>query len=112
MQRVGLYPGTFDPITLGHLDIIQRATKLVDRLTCLTTPGAAIAAVVTEAGIAIHPSRSTLATAAKRAGLPLKSLQDLRQLAGPPSQPGRGQGRIIAECEAPTGDIIDTIRTA
>jgi citrate lyase subunit alpha/citrate CoA-transferase len=86
--------------------------KLVDRLTCLTTPGAAIAAVVTEAGIAIHPSRSTLATAAKRAGLPLKSLQDLRQLAGPPSQPGRGQGRIIAECEAPTGDIIDTIRTA
>ena len=32
MQRVGLYPGTFDPITLGHLDIIQRATKLVDRL--------------------------------------------------------------------------------
>ncbi|MEO0818229.1 MAG: pantetheine-phosphate adenylyltransferase [Pseudomonadota bacterium] len=32
MHRVGLYPGTFDPITLGHLDIIQRATKLVDRL--------------------------------------------------------------------------------
>ncbi|MEM9739841.1 MAG: pantetheine-phosphate adenylyltransferase [Pseudomonadota bacterium] len=32
MNRVGLYPGTFDPITLGHLDIIQRATKLVDRL--------------------------------------------------------------------------------
>ncbi|MEO0465212.1 MAG: pantetheine-phosphate adenylyltransferase [Pseudomonadota bacterium] len=32
MQRVGLYPGTFDPITLGHLDIIQRATKLVDKL--------------------------------------------------------------------------------
>ena len=32
MERVGLYPGTFDPITLGHLDIIQRATKLVDRL--------------------------------------------------------------------------------
>ena len=32
MERVGLYPGTFDPITLGHLDIIQRASKLVDRL--------------------------------------------------------------------------------
>ncbi|MEL6663444.1 MAG: pantetheine-phosphate adenylyltransferase [Pseudomonadota bacterium] len=32
MHRVGLYPGTFDPMTLGHLDIIQRATKLVDRL--------------------------------------------------------------------------------
>ena len=29
---IGLYPGTFDPITLGHLDIMQRAVKLVDRL--------------------------------------------------------------------------------
>lgn len=31
-ERVGLYPGTFDPITNGHLDIISRAAKLVDRL--------------------------------------------------------------------------------
>ncbi len=30
--RIGLYPGTFDPITNGHLDIIQRATHLVDHL--------------------------------------------------------------------------------
>lgn len=32
MERVGLYPGTFDPVTLGHLDIIGRGMKLVDRL--------------------------------------------------------------------------------
>ena len=31
-MRVGLYPGTFDPITNGHLDIISRAVKLVDKL--------------------------------------------------------------------------------
>ena len=31
-MRVGLYPGTFDPITLGHLDIIRRAAALVDKL--------------------------------------------------------------------------------
>ncbi len=31
-MRIGLYPGTFDPITLGHTDIIQRAMQLVDRL--------------------------------------------------------------------------------
>ncbi len=31
-QRVGIYPGTFDPVTLGHMDIIRRATSLVDRL--------------------------------------------------------------------------------
>jgi pantetheine-phosphate adenylyltransferase len=31
-QRVGLYPGTFDPPTLGHLDVVKRALKLVDHL--------------------------------------------------------------------------------
>jgi pantetheine-phosphate adenylyltransferase len=31
-MRIGLYPGTFAPVTLGHLDIIQRAAVLVDRL--------------------------------------------------------------------------------
>ncbi|MFT3973544.1 MAG: pantetheine-phosphate adenylyltransferase [Amaricoccus sp.] len=31
-MRIGLYPGTFDPLTLGHLDIIRRACSLVDRL--------------------------------------------------------------------------------
>jgi pantetheine-phosphate adenylyltransferase len=32
MIRTGVYPGTFDPITNGHIDIIERAVKLVDRL--------------------------------------------------------------------------------
>ena len=32
MQRIALYPGTFDPVTNGHFDIVQRAVKLVDKL--------------------------------------------------------------------------------
>lgn len=32
MNRIGVYPGTFDPITLGHMDIIRRGAKLVDQL--------------------------------------------------------------------------------
>ncbi len=32
MKRIGLYPGTFDPVTLGHMDVIARARKLVDHL--------------------------------------------------------------------------------
>lgn len=40
-DRVGMYPGTFDPITNGHLDIIQRASRVVDRM---------IVAVATNAG--------------------------------------------------------------
>ncbi len=31
-MRIGLYPGTFDPVTHGHIDIIRRACRLVDRL--------------------------------------------------------------------------------
>jgi pantetheine-phosphate adenylyltransferase len=31
-QRIGVYPGTFDPVTLGHLEIIYRAVKVVDKL--------------------------------------------------------------------------------
>ena len=32
VERVGIYPGTFDPVTNGHMDIIARATRVVDRL--------------------------------------------------------------------------------
>jgi pantetheine-phosphate adenylyltransferase len=42
-ERIGLYPGTFDPVTLGHLDIVKRAVKLVDRLVI---------------GVANNPSKS------------------------------------------------------
>ena len=31
-HRIGLYPGTFDPVTLGHLDVIRRSLRLVDEL--------------------------------------------------------------------------------
>ncbi len=40
-QRIGVYPGTFDPITLGHMDIIRRGAKLVDKLVIGVTTNAA-----------------------------------------------------------------------
>jgi pantetheine-phosphate adenylyltransferase len=43
--RIGVYPGTFDPITLGHMDIIRRGSRLVDRLII---------------GVATNPSKSPL----------------------------------------------------
>lgn len=45
MERIGLYPGTFDPITNGHLDIIRRSLKLVDHLVV---------------GIGVHATKSPL----------------------------------------------------
>jgi pantetheine-phosphate adenylyltransferase len=40
-KRIGIYPGTFDPITLGHVDIIRRGVKLVDELVIGVTTNAA-----------------------------------------------------------------------
>ncbi|TZG25065.1 pantetheine-phosphate adenylyltransferase [Sphingomonas montanisoli] len=39
-MRIGVYPGTFDPVTLGHMDIINRGAKLVDRLVVGVTTNA------------------------------------------------------------------------
>ena len=36
MSRIAIYPGTFDPITLGHVDIIKKSLKIVDRLIVAT----------------------------------------------------------------------------
>ncbi len=53
-NRVALYPGTFDPLTLGHLDIVERAVKLVDHLVI---------------GVATNPSKSPLFTLKERTAM-------------------------------------------
>ena len=51
VKRIGLYPGTFDPVTLGHMDIIRRGSKLVDKLVI---------------GVTTNPSKSPLFTLDER----------------------------------------------
>jgi pantetheine-phosphate adenylyltransferase len=48
-RRVGIYPGTFDPITLGHADIIRRAAKLFDHLIIGVTTNIAKAPMFSDA---------------------------------------------------------------
>ena len=36
-MTIGIYPGTFDPITLGHIDVINKSLKIVDKLIIATT---------------------------------------------------------------------------
>ena len=50
-MRTGVYPGTFDPMTLGHMDIIRRAAHLVDRLVI---------------GVTTNPSKSPMFTLDER----------------------------------------------
>ncbi|MBC6438758.1 MAG: pantetheine-phosphate adenylyltransferase [Rhodobacteraceae bacterium] len=86
-MRIGLYPGTFDPITLGHIDIIRRACRLVDRLVigvainhgkgplfsidqrvAMVEAECARLAKATDTGIVVHPFENLLIDCARDVG--------------------------------------------
>ena len=66
-MRIGLYPGTFDPITLGHIDIIRRASLLVDRLVI---------------GVAINRDKAPLFSLEERVEMLEKDCADLSEQTG------------------------------
>src|SRR5918993_1701652 len=61
-ERVGVYPGTFDPITLGHLDIIRRGAHLVDRLVI---------------GVTTNPSKEPMFSVAERIAMVRREVADI-----------------------------------
>ena len=61
-ERVGVYPGTFDPITLGHLDIIRRGAHLVDRLVI---------------GITTNPAKSPMFSVEQRLAMVRREVADI-----------------------------------
>lgn len=61
-MRVGVYPGTFDPVTLGHMDIIQRGTRLVDKLVI---------------GVTTNPSKSPMFSLEERLEMVRRETADL-----------------------------------
>lgn len=60
--RTGVYPGTFDPITLGHMDIIRRGAKLVDRLVI---------------GVTTNPSKSPMFTLDERMAAVRREVEEI-----------------------------------
>ena len=75
MIRVGLYPGTFDPIHNGHIDLIGRAVKLVDKLFL---------------GIAINAGKGPLFTLEERVAIAEEAVAPLRDRAEIVVQPFEG----------------------
>ena len=61
-MKVAVYPGTFDPITLGHLDIIRRGAHLVDRLVI---------------GVTTNPSKEPMFTTAERLTMVRREVQGI-----------------------------------
>ena len=60
--RIGVYPGTFDPLTLGHLDIIRRGAHLVDRLVI---------------GVTTNPSKSPMFSVTERMAMVSREIADM-----------------------------------
>ncbi len=60
--RIGVYPGTFDPVTHGHMDIIRRGAKLVDRLVV---------------GVTTNPSKSPMFSIAERLAMVKRECADI-----------------------------------
>jgi pantetheine-phosphate adenylyltransferase len=67
MPRIGFYSGTFDPVTLGHADVIRRAARLVDRLVI---------------GIGVHPAKAPLFTPEERVGMLIAETREAGKAAG------------------------------
>ena len=61
-MRIGVYPGTFDPITLGHMDIIKRGMRLVDKLVI---------------GVTTNPSKSPMFSDEERIDMVRRETADL-----------------------------------
>lgn len=61
-MKVAVYPGTFDPITLGHLDIIRRGVHLVDKLVI---------------GVTTNPSKEPMFTVEERLGMVRREIADI-----------------------------------
>ncbi|MCY7270649.1 MAG: pantetheine-phosphate adenylyltransferase [Sphingomonas bacterium] len=62
INRIGVYPGTFDPLTLGHLDIIRRGAHLVDRLVV---------------GVTTNPSKEPMFSVAERLVMVRRELAEI-----------------------------------
>lgn len=61
-MRIGVYPGTFDPVTRGHMDIIRRGAKLVDRLVI---------------GVTTNPSKSPMFSIEERLTMVMRETADI-----------------------------------
>lgn len=66
-MRIGLYPGTFDPLTLGHVDIIRRSCALVDKLVI---------------GVAINRDKAPLFSLQERVGMIVDEAKTLSAQSG------------------------------
>lgn len=93
--------------------IRARLPLIVDEVLCKSTPGETIDVVVTQRGIAVNPRQKELKEKLKKAGLPVKDIEELKQIAediaGTPKKVEMGD-RVVANVLYRDGTLLDTIK--
>lgn len=92
----------------------DRIPVIVDEVTTLVGPGELIDVIITERGIAINPKRQDLIEATKNSGLPIRTIEELKEEAeritgGKPAKPKLGE-EIVAAIKWVDGTVIDAVR--
>ena len=111
----------------GHTDVAEcakltiivaplsraRMPVVVDKVVCVSTPGSSVDMLVTQYGITVNPVHKGLAEKMEDAGLPLKTMEELVELAykinGIPSLSERNKGRVVAQVLNRDGSLLDEI---
>jgi citrate lyase subunit alpha/citrate CoA-transferase len=93
----------------------DRIPVIVDEVTTLCGPGELIDVVVTERGLAVNPRRADLAAAAKKAGLPLRPIEEIQAeveeiVGGKPDRPDLSQEPVVGIVKWVDGTVLDAIR--
>ncbi len=94
--------------------IRARLPLIVDEVLCKSTPGETVDVIVTQRGIAVNPKRTELKELLVKAGLPVKEIKELKEIAeaitGVPQQV-KPEGRVVAKVLYRDGVEIDTIKS-
>jgi pantetheine-phosphate adenylyltransferase len=91
MKRIGLYPGTFDPLTNGHMDIIRRGLKIVDHLVI---------------GVAINRNKGPLFSLEERVEMVVSETKPLADASGSDISVQPFEGLLMHFAEEVNADVI------
>lgn len=111
----------------GHTDVAEcarismiaaplsraRVPLIVDRVKCISTPGASVDLLVTQYGIAVNPNRQDLLVSLKKSSLPVKSMEELKQISekinGVPNKLRCNNRKIVGKVLNRDDTLLDTI---
>lgn len=91
MAHVGLYAGSFDPLTNGHLDVLSRSCRLVDRLIV---------------AIGVHPGKEPLFSASERRAMILEVTGPIAERSGTELDVITFDGLVVSACKRHSATIL------